>query len=121
MARTDFPFTTFTGLVLDVEQEKRVSVAVKAARDAANQLAKRIERDGEEAAKVIREQNMAAVEMARFAFLDIAEMGERKTEREPAAQRALDTEVTPVVVSKQHKTTQLELEPTKRGRKGRAA
>lgn len=118
------------GAVLDESQGKKVSAAVEAARKAAREIVRRVETDGEDVAKVIRDQNMAAVEMARFSFLDIAEEGGRKTERTAvvAEQRSLDTEVAPVAVSgkKNKATVQLELVPepaklTKRGRKGRAA
>lgn len=99
------------GQVLDEAQGKKVAAAVEAARKAAREIVRRVEKDGEDVAKVIREQNMAAVEMARFSFLDIAEAGEKQSERKAAPQRQLDTTVSATKVTKEKRNVQLELEP----------
>jgi len=61
------------GAVLDDGQSAKVSVAIDAARKAAKEIVKRIEKQGEDAQRVMADlaQQRAAVEMARFAFMDI--------------------------------------------------
>jgi hypothetical protein len=56
---------------LSDEQSVIVSEAVKAARKAANTIAKRIDRDGEIAAVVVADIQRGAIEKARMAFLDL--------------------------------------------------
>jgi hypothetical protein len=61
------------GAVLDDTQAARVSVAVEAARKAARELVKRIEKEGAERVEVVAglREEKAAIEMARFSFLDL--------------------------------------------------
>ena len=61
------------GAVLDETQAKLISEAVVAARDAARQIVRRVEGDGEAAEKVLAELSTSAIEKARFAFLDLEE------------------------------------------------
>lgn len=61
------------GAVLDDSQSAKVGVAIEAARKAAKEIVKRIVKDGEDAQRVLSDlgQQRAAVEMARFAFMDM--------------------------------------------------
>jgi hypothetical protein len=62
--------------VLDEAQAKKIGEAVEAAREAATAIVKRVVKGGEEAAQVIEElkNQTAAIETARFAFLDTEEV-----------------------------------------------
>lgn len=76
------------GAVLDDKQAAKVSVAIDAARKAAKEIVKRVEKEGEDAVRVLADlgSQRAAVEMARFAFLDIDA---------PRTNPAVSTEVLP--------------------------
>lgn len=72
---------TQLGRILDPAQEEKVSEAIKVARSAARAIVKRVEKEGEDAAIVIQELSTAAIDRARFAFLDM-------DQPEPAADAA---------------------------------
>lgn len=59
------------GAILDGAQAEQVTEAIEQARKAARAIVKRIEKDGEEAAAVLRDLSTASIERARFAFLDL--------------------------------------------------
>ena len=61
------------GMMLDASQEERVGEAIKAARKAARDIVRRIEKDGEQAAEVMPAilAEVNKIETARFAFLDL--------------------------------------------------
>lgn len=61
------------GAMLDESQGDRVADAVKAARDAARQIVRRVEKAGEDGSAVLRDLNTRAISSARFAFLDSPE------------------------------------------------
>ncbi len=69
---------------LSDEQSVIVSEAVKAARKAANTIAKRIDRDGEIAAVVVADIQRGAIEKARMAFLDLDDMSAPAPDSDPA-------------------------------------
>lgn len=58
------------GAVLTEEAQRKVTAAIDAARAAARQIVKRIEKEGENAATVIAEIKADEIRDARFAFLD---------------------------------------------------
>ena len=60
------------GQMLSPELEESVSKAVASARSIARKIVKRVETAGESAAAVLAEINTAAIDQARFAFLDLA-------------------------------------------------
>lgn len=59
------------GQMLAPEQKEKVDGAVEAARRAARQIVKRIEKDGESAAIVLADIQRGAIHKARIAFLDV--------------------------------------------------
>lgn len=63
------------GAILDDSQAAKVTLAVESARKAAREITKRVAKDGEAVEKVLADlgAQKAAVEMARFAFLDLVE------------------------------------------------
>lgn len=69
---------------LSDEQSVIVSEAVKAARKAANTIAKRIDRDGEIAAVVVADIQRGAIEKARMAFLDLDDASAPAPDSDPA-------------------------------------
>jgi len=58
------------GAMLDETQVGKVAEAVEQARRAARTIVKRVEKDGEEAAKVLQDIQRGAIDRARIAFLD---------------------------------------------------
>jgi hypothetical protein len=58
--------------MLSPELEEKVSAAIKQARSIARKIVKRVEKAGENAQQVIAECNTAAIDQARYAFLDLA-------------------------------------------------
>ena len=61
------------GRMVETTQSSRVSAAVKEARDNARQITRRIEKKGEDAAKVAVDLKLKAIRNARFSFLDLGE------------------------------------------------
>jgi hypothetical protein len=59
------------GAMLTDEANAKVSAAIESARAAARDIVKRVQKDGEEAAAVISKCDMAALNAARAAFLDL--------------------------------------------------
>ena len=62
------------GAMLTDEANAKVQSAIEEARKAAREIVKRVEKSGEEAAKVIAEMDVAALNAARASFLDLDEM-----------------------------------------------
>jgi hypothetical protein len=75
---------TQLGRILDPAQEEKMSQAIQTARSAARAIVKRVQKDGEDAALVIQELSTAAIERARFAFLDLDEAPAPEGEAMPA-------------------------------------
>lgn len=72
--------------VLDPEQEAKVGAAVKAARAAAKEIVRRIEKGGEPAAVVVADLRLGAIEAARCAFIEVDD--EIEVEETPAPEAA---------------------------------
>lgn len=77
------------GAMLTDEAAGKVSEAVLEARRAAREITRRVEKSGEQAAKVIGELSMKAIDGARFAFLDLDATG-APVESEAPQVHALD-------------------------------
>jgi hypothetical protein len=60
---------------LDDRSADKMGTAIDAARTAARAIVRRVEKGGEAAADVLRELNLGAIASARFAFLDLADAG----------------------------------------------
>lgn len=84
------------GGILDETANAKVQTAVKAARSAARQIVKRIEKDGEDAIDEIVQLNMGAISGARMAFLEFGEdddhSGDAMPLVDPKRSGALDIE-----------------------------
>jgi cytochrome c556 len=82
---------------LDAGTQEKVQAAVDQARKAANTIARRITKDGEDKAKVLQDIQRGLIEGARIAFLDMGEAPE-PVEALPAvqAQRFADLDLSPV-------------------------
>lgn len=80
------------GGMLSEEVSGRVNDAIKEARAAARAIVKRVEKSGEEAAVVVAELSVKAIEAVRFSFLD---MDAGAVEVELPAARAIDLETPP--------------------------
>jgi hypothetical protein len=72
------------GAMLDQSKAAKVSEAVKAARDAAREIAKRVTKGGETVQTVLGEVSSAAVEKIRFSFLDFDSQGTAEGKAIPA-------------------------------------
>jgi len=72
------------GRMLDEDQEGKVTEAVKAARAAARQIVRRVDKAGEDGAAVLADLNTKPIETARFAFLDLLESVEIEGKEAPA-------------------------------------
>lgn len=85
------------GGVLGAERADKIEGAVKAARDAARAIVRRVEKDGEEAARVVRSLSVAPIEEARAAFLDLDEDTHEAIEALPPvdAQRGAELDIEP--------------------------
>lgn len=85
------------GGMLSDEANLRVTNAVKQARTAARQLVKRVEKASEDAAAVVAELKVGAIEEARFAFLDLGPTEVATDEEAPdwTAVTELDIDWTP--------------------------
>lgn len=73
------------GAILDDKQAAKVTLAIESARKAAREIVKRVEKEGEDATKVLADlgAQRAAVEMARFAFLDLEAEAAEPVQVEP--------------------------------------
>lgn len=67
------------GSMLSPDVAGQVTDAIVQARSAAREIVKRVEKSGESAARVVASLNVTAINMARFAFLDM-DAGEASTE-----------------------------------------
>ena len=75
------------GAMLSEEAQGKVNQAIREARAAATEIVKRISKDGEAAADVVKKIRTEALDAARFAFLDLGttEAPAQTTEAVPAA------------------------------------
>lgn len=77
-------------------QREQVNEAIVAARKAAREITKRVQKQGQDAAEVIRQLSIAPIEKARFAFLDMSDYtpGQVVAETMPSVEvrRSLDVE-----------------------------
>lgn len=79
------------GTALSGEAKEKFSAAIETARKAANQIARRVDRGGEDAAKVLTEIQLDALSSARFAFLDLSNASDVSVENVlPAELRVVD-------------------------------
>lgn len=76
------------GAMLTDDASAKVQSAIESARVAARDIVRRVEKGGEEAAKVIAEMDLAALSAARGAFLDLDDV--KPTEAQPVDAAALD-------------------------------
>ena len=85
------------GALLGDEQVSRVSEAVEEARRAARAIVKRVEKGGEEAARVLQDLQRGKIEKARIAFLDFDAPAEPAGPEMPQvnAQRFADLDTAP--------------------------
>lgn len=73
--------------MLDGDAATKLGAAIEQAREAARTIVRKVEKSGEEAAKVLAEIKLDAIASARFAFLDFEQ---RAAESVPVAAPALD-------------------------------
>jgi hypothetical protein len=76
------------GGMLSEDTGKQVSEAIAQARKVARELVKRVQGAGEQAAVVVAQCNVQAIERARFAFLDLE--GQAPAQAMPMPARGLD-------------------------------
>jgi hypothetical protein len=76
--------------MIDNGQARRVTAAAEAATEAANQIAKRVIREGENGEKVIADLKLDAIRKARFSFLDTGKAINVKRLPKVRAQRFAD-------------------------------
>lgn len=79
--------------MLGEEQQQAVNGAIEAARKAARQIVKRIEKDGEQAAIVLADIQRGSIEKARMAFLDLEDAGNAEALPAHNAQRFADLDM----------------------------
>ncbi len=87
--------------ILGEDEQEKVSAAVEAARKAARMITKRIAKDGEPAATVLRDIQRGALESARIAFLDLDEQAPPSGDEMPVADmgRASELDLAPEVLT----------------------
>lgn len=76
------------GAMLTDDASAKLTDAISQARAAAREIVKRVEKSGEEMAKVVSEVKLDALSTARFAFLDLD--GSKPVESAPVAAASLD-------------------------------
>jgi hypothetical protein len=91
--------------MLSADVVGQVSAAILEARTAAREIAKRVQRAGEQAAQVVAECSVQRIDTARFAFLDL---DEHQTQSEPAPARGVDLEAAAAVRADANPTRALE-------------